>query len=103
MLVAFPVVIFLTFLWVQLGVIINKENDWMAELGYAFAICAELFEILWPATLRLVSKQIVQFIFSKVECMSLCYYCYIYCADILNMIVFLFSISAKMILLMMRY
>jgi len=62
----------------------------MAEWGYAFAICAELFEILWPATLRLVSKQIVQFIISKVECMSLCYYCYIYCADILNMTVFLF-------------
>ena len=84
MLVAFPAVIFLTFLWVQLGVIINKENDWMAEWGYAVAICAELFEILWPATLRLVSKQILfNFFFLK---WSACRY-----ATIATYIVLIFS------------
>ncbi|CAL5012461.1 unnamed protein product [Urochloa decumbens] len=58
-LVAFPVVAFLTFLWVQLGVTINSENDWMATMGYTFAICAEIFEILWPAALRIWKKEIV--------------------------------------------
>lgn len=54
---AFPVVAFFTFLWVQLDVVINQENEWMAGIGYGFAICAELFEIIWPAVVRMVSNQ----------------------------------------------
>ncbi|KAL6870759.1 hypothetical protein ACP4OV_014607 [Aristida adscensionis] len=55
----FAVVVLLTFMWIDMGITIEKENDARAKFGYVLALFAELFQIFWPAVIRVLKKDFV--------------------------------------------
>lgn len=52
---SFTLVILLTFMWMEMGITIEKENDNRAFIGYVLAAIAEMYQSFWPAILRVVS------------------------------------------------
>ncbi|KAL6653252.1 hypothetical protein ACP70R_008830 [Stipagrostis hirtigluma subsp. patula] len=56
---AFALVVLLTFMWIDMGITIEEENDARAYVGYILAAFAELYQIFWPALVRVLKKNFV--------------------------------------------
>jgi ABC-type microcin C transport system permease subunit YejE len=51
---SFALVTLLTFMWMQMGIAIENENDKRAYFGYVLAAVAEMYQVFWPAIVRVV-------------------------------------------------